>query len=111
MGNVNIEMLYKKHLDLPSDEREDNLTFPISECIGHDLEYPVAFAWSNNDCFTCSRLVPGEVKLRYQFCEYLIVRVKGMGYTRKLMEDSALDVRLPEEVKGRTYVVKVECLS
>ena len=77
----------------------------------------------------------GEVKLRYQFCEYLIdpnkfrlqkvlrilalvrkfvrgliVRVKGKGYTRKSMEDRELDVRLPEEVKGRTYVVKWSAL-
>ena len=47
--NANIEMLYKKHLDLPSGEREDNLTFHIPECIGDDLENPVAFEWSNND--------------------------------------------------------------
>ena len=130
MENVNREMLRKKTLDLASGEKDDNLTFHISEYIGDELENPVAIEWSNVNSFTCSKLVPGEVKVRYQFCEYLIdpnkfrlqkvlrilalvkkilraliKRVKSVGHTCKLLMDSELDIRLPEEVKGRTYVV------
>ena len=36
--NVNREMLHKKNLDLASGEKEDNLTFHISEYIGDELE-------------------------------------------------------------------------
>ena len=72
VDNVNREMLHKENLDLASGEKEDNLTFHISEYIGDELENPVAIEWSNANSFMCSKLVPGEVKVRYQFCEYLI---------------------------------------